>query len=38
METDLVLSGVTSKEDLVKYAYRPTHVIDGVGDIIKGIA
>ena len=33
MDTVLVLSGVTSREDLHKYPYRPTYVLDGVGDI-----
>lgn len=33
MDTVLVLSGVTAKEDLKKYAYHPTYVLDGVGDI-----
>ena len=35
VDTVLVLSGVTTKEDLVKYAYRPTYIIGGVGDILK---
>ena len=35
VDTVLVLSGVTGKEDLVKYAYRPTFVLEGVGDILK---
>ena len=33
LETVLVLSGVTSREDLKRYAYRPKHVLEGVGDI-----
>ena len=33
MDTVLVLSGVTSREDVHKYPYRPTYVLDGVGDI-----
>lgn len=35
MSTVLVLSGVTSKEKLQKYAYQPNLVLDGVGDIPK---
>ena len=35
MSTVLVLSGVTSREELKSYAYRPTVVLDGVGDIVK---
>ena len=35
VDTVLVLSGVTGKEDLVKYAYRPTFVLEGVEDILK---
>ena len=35
MSTVLVLSGVTSKEELRAYAYTPTVVLDGVGDIVK---
>jgi len=32
--TVLVLSGVTNREDLPTYAYRPDYVLDGVGDIV----
>ena len=35
MSTVLVLSGVTAREDLITYGYRPTMVLDGVGDIVK---
>jgi len=31
--TILVLSGVTKKEDIEHFAYRPTFVVDGVGSI-----
>ena len=34
VETVLVLSGATSEADLVKYAYRPRYVLNGVGDIL----
>ncbi len=33
LDTVLVLSGVTSREDLAKYAYRPKYVLNGVGEI-----
>lgn len=33
MATVLVLSGVSTEETLKTYAYRPTMVLDGVGDI-----
>jgi NagD protein len=35
MSTVLVLSGVSSKETIDTYAYRPTAVLDGVGDIVR---
>ncbi len=35
MSTILVLSGVSSRETLRTFAYRPTMVLDGVGDIVK---
>ena len=35
MSTVLVLSGLSTKETLKTYAYRPTVVLDGVGDIVK---
>ena len=35
MSTVLVLSGVSTRETLDTYAYRPTIVLDGVGDIVK---
>ena len=33
MSTVLVLSGVTRREDIAKFPYRPRLVLDGVGDI-----
>lgn len=33
LETILVLTGVTKKEDVEKYPYRPTHVFNSVADI-----
>jgi len=35
LDTVLVLSGVTSRDDLINYPYRPTYILDGVGDIPK---
>ena len=35
VDTVLVLSGVTSTEDIDKFPYRPKYVLSGVGDIIK---
>ena len=35
IDTVLVLSGVTSKEDIAKYPYRPSYVLDGVGKIVE---
>ena len=32
--TVLVLSGVTSREDLKHFAYRPRYILNGVGDIV----
>jgi NagD protein len=34
VETVLVLSGVTRREDIERYPYRPDHVLDGVGDLV----
>ncbi len=34
MDTVLVLSGCTQHKDLDKYPYRPSYVLNGVGDII----
>jgi NagD protein len=36
MDTVLVLSGVTAREDIDLFPYRPTYVLEGVGDIVKG--
>jgi NagD protein len=36
IETVLVLSGVSSRDDLARYAYQPHHVLDGVGQIMGG--
>ena len=37
VETVLVLSGVTKREDIDKFPYRPKYVLNGVGDIIKNL-
>ena len=34
MTTVLVLSGISSKETLAQFAYRPSVILDGVGDIV----
>ena len=35
VDTVLVLSGVTAKEDIDLYPYRPKYVLNGVGEVIK---
>ena len=35
IETILVLSGVSSLEDIKKFPYKPNYVLDGVADILK---
>ena len=37
VDTVLVLSGVTKREDIDLFPYRPKYVLDGVGDIVKAI-
>lgn len=34
IETVLVLSGVTNRDDLNQFAYRPHYILDGVGDLV----
>ncbi|HPM87774.1 MAG TPA: HAD-IIA family hydrolase [Bacteroidales bacterium] len=34
IDTLLVLSGITSKEDIDKFPYRPKYVLDGVADLV----
>jgi len=34
LETILVLSGVTRREDVPRYPYRPTHILESVADIV----
>lgn len=38
IETALVLSGVTNEHVMRKFAYRPTYIFKGVGDILTGTA
>jgi len=34
LETILVLTGVTRRQDVARYPYRPTHIVDSVADIV----
>jgi NagD protein len=34
METILVLTGVTKRDDVERFPFRPTHVVDSVADIV----
>ena len=34
LETILVLTGVTRREDVARYPYRPIHIVDSVADIV----
>ncbi len=34
METILVLTGVTRREDITRYPYQPIHVVESVADIM----
>lgn len=35
IDTLLVLSGIATREDLVKFPYRPKYILNGVADIVK---
>ena len=35
VDTVLVLSGVTAREDIDKFPYRPKYILNGVGDLLK---
>lgn len=35
IDTVLVLSGVTSREELPRFPYQPRYVLEGVGDVVK---
>jgi NagD protein len=34
LETVLVLSGVTTRENMKRFSYRPHYILDGIGDIV----
>jgi NagD protein len=34
LETILVLTGVTRREDVVRYPYRPTQIVESVAGIV----
>jgi NagD protein len=36
IETVLVLSGVSSRDTVKRFPYRPDYILDGVGDIVPG--
>jgi len=38
IETALVLSGITAREDLPLFPYKPDHILEKVSDIINGFA
>lgn len=35
LDTVLVLSGCTKKEEVEQYSYRPKYILEGVGDLVK---
>ena len=35
VDTVLVLTGVTSVEDIDKFPYRPKYILNGMGDLLK---
>ena len=37
VDTVLVLTGVTAREDIGNFPYRPKYIADGVGDLVKSI-
>ncbi len=37
VDTVLVLSGVTAKEDIDQFPYRPKYVLSGIGELVKGL-
>jgi len=37
VDTVLVLSGVTSMEDIDSFPYRPKYILSGVGELVKGV-
>jgi NagD protein len=34
LETILVLTGVSTRDSATRFAYRPTHIVDSVADIM----
>jgi len=38
IETVLVMSGVSTRETMMKFAYSPHHVLENVGNIVEGVA
>jgi len=34
VETVLVLSGVTQRDEIARYAFQPSHVVDSIADLI----
>lgn len=34
LETILVLTGVTRREDVTRYPYRPTQIVESIADIV----
>jgi len=38
IDTCLVLSGITSREMIRKFAYRPHYILNGLQDIVKDIS
>ena len=34
IDTLLVLSGITSREDIDRYPYRPQYILDGIIDLV----
>ncbi len=37
MDTVLVLTGVSTRENIKKFPYRPRIILNGIGDIVKGV-
>jgi NagD protein len=35
IETVLVLTGITGRNDLIRFPYQPDHILDSVADIIR---
>ena len=38
VDTILVLTGVTAREDIGNFPYRPKYIFGGIGDILKATA